>query len=97
MRLIISFAALYLSVVLLQLSNGGVGPLDALSGLRLKFTTDQIGLLGLVIFRFYRMLSRPSVEEKTDYVYSPRTSFLIGRLLKSTNKDKNYCSINPKS
>ena len=50
MRLIISFAALYLSVVLLQLSNGGVGPLDALSGLKLNFTTDQIGLLGSAHF-----------------------------------------------
>lgn len=50
MRLIISFAALYLSVILLQLSNGGVGPLDALSGLKLNFTTDQIGLLGSAHF-----------------------------------------------
>ena len=30
MRLAISFAALFLSVALLQLSSGGVGPLDAL-------------------------------------------------------------------
>lgn len=46
MRLIISFAALFLSVLLLQLSSGGVGPLDALSGLKLEFSTQQIGLLG---------------------------------------------------
>ncbi|CUH98034.1 MFS transporter [Leisingera aquaemixtae] len=46
MRLIISFAALFLSVILLQLSTGGVGPLDAISGLTLNFTTEQIGLLG---------------------------------------------------
>ena len=46
MRLIISFAALFLSVLLLQLSSGGVGPLDALSGLQLEFSTQQIGLLG---------------------------------------------------
>ena len=46
MRLIISFAALFLSVALLQLSSGGVGPLDALSGFSLGFTTSQIGLLG---------------------------------------------------
>ena len=50
MRLIISFAALYLSVVLLQLSNGGLGPLDALSGFELSFTTEQIGLLGSAHF-----------------------------------------------
>ncbi|MCI2398888.1 MFS transporter [Aliiroseovarius subalbicans] len=46
MRLIISFASLFLSVALLQLSSGGVGPLDALSGLALDFTKAQVGLLG---------------------------------------------------
>ncbi len=50
MRMIISFAALFLSVILLQLSTGGVGPLDALSGLVLDFTTAQIGLLGSAHF-----------------------------------------------
>ena len=46
MRLFISFFALFLSVILLQLSNGGVGPLDALSGIALGFSTAEIGLLG---------------------------------------------------
>ena len=46
MRVLISFAALFLSVTLLQLATGGVGPLDALSGFELNFTTEQIGLLG---------------------------------------------------
>ncbi len=50
MRLLISFAALLLSVVLLQLSSGGVGPLDALSGLALGFSTAQVGLLGSAHF-----------------------------------------------
>ena len=50
MRLMISFSALFLSVLLLQLSSGGVGPLDALSGLQLGFTTGQIGLLGSAHF-----------------------------------------------
>lgn len=50
MRLLISFAALFLSVLLLQLSSGGVGPLDALSGLELGFSTGQIGLLGSAHF-----------------------------------------------
>ncbi|MFW5881958.1 MAG: MFS transporter [Roseicyclus sp.] len=50
MRLMISFAALFLSVVLLQLSSGGVGPLDVLSGTELGFTTGQIGLLGSAHF-----------------------------------------------
>ncbi|WP_039016909.1 MFS transporter [Halocynthiibacter namhaensis] len=46
MRLIISFAALFLSVIFLQLSSGGVGPLDALSGFALGFSKQEIGLLG---------------------------------------------------
>ncbi|MCM2560740.1 MFS transporter [Lutimaribacter sp. EGI FJ00015] len=50
MRLLITFAALFLSVILLQLSTGGVGPLDALSGLALDFSTAQIGLLGSAHF-----------------------------------------------
>ncbi|MEM1352068.1 MAG: MFS transporter [Pseudomonadota bacterium] len=50
MRLLISFAALFLSVLLLQLSSGGVGPLDALSGIALGFSTQDIGLLGSAHF-----------------------------------------------
>ena len=50
MRLLISFAALFLSVILLQLSSGGVGPLDALSGLHLGFTRTEVGLLGSAHF-----------------------------------------------
>ena len=50
MRLAISFAALFLSVALLQLSSGGVGPLDALSGLAFNFSTGQVGLLGSAHF-----------------------------------------------
>jgi MFS family permease len=48
--MMISFAALFLSVILLQLSSGGVGPLDALSGLTLDFTKSQVGLLGSAHF-----------------------------------------------
>lgn len=50
MRLLISFAALFLSVILLQLGSGGVGPLDALSGLELGFSTADVGLLGSAHF-----------------------------------------------
>ena len=50
MRLLISFAALFLSVVLLQLGSGGVAPLDAISGAVLNFTTTQIGILGSAHF-----------------------------------------------
>ena len=50
MRLLISFTALFLSVVLMQLSSGGVGPLDVLSATELDFTTQQIGFLGSAHF-----------------------------------------------
>ena len=50
MRLTLPFAALYLSVILLQLPNGGLGPLDALSGCELAFKIKQIGLLGSAHF-----------------------------------------------
>ncbi|MFN3292983.1 MAG: MFS transporter [Gemmobacter sp.] len=50
MRLLISFAALFLSVVLLQLGLGGVAPLDAISGAGLGFSTAEIGFLGSAHF-----------------------------------------------
>ncbi len=50
MRLLISFAALFLSVVLLQLGGGGIGPLDAISGLDIGFTKAEVGLLGSAHF-----------------------------------------------
>ena len=46
MRLLISFTALFLSVILLQLGAGGLGPLDAISGIQAGFSRDQVGLLG---------------------------------------------------
>jgi MFS family permease len=48
--MIISFAALFLSVALLQLSSGGVGPLDALTGLAAGFSRSEVGLLGSAHF-----------------------------------------------
>ena len=50
MGLLISFAALFLSVILLQLSSGGVGTIDALTGLSLGFSPAQVGLLGSAHF-----------------------------------------------
>ena len=50
MRILISFGALFLSVILLQLSTGGVGPLDAISGITLDFSTAEVGLLGSAHF-----------------------------------------------
>lgn len=50
MRILISFAALFLSVVLLQISTGGVGPLDALTGLAKGFSKPEVGFLGSAHF-----------------------------------------------
>ncbi|MCB1390271.1 MAG: hypothetical protein KDK12_14195, partial [Rhodobacteraceae bacterium] len=50
MTLLISFAALFVSVFLLQLGLGGVVPLDALSGTELGFTAEQIGTMGSMHF-----------------------------------------------
>ncbi len=46
MRTLITFAALFLSIALLQLSSGSISPLDALVGLQNGFTTTEVGLLG---------------------------------------------------
>lgn len=50
MRLLITFSALFLSVSLLQLSSGGIGPLDVLSGSQEGFSKPQLGLLGSAHF-----------------------------------------------
>ena len=46
MTTLISFAALFLSIGLMQLGSGALAPLDALSGAALGFSSSQIGLLG---------------------------------------------------
>ena len=50
MRLSLTFVPLFLSVLLLQLSSGAVGPLDVLSGTALGFSSGQIGILGSAHF-----------------------------------------------
>ena len=50
MRTIISFTALLFSVGLMQLANGALGPLDALSGIYFSFSSFQIGMLGSAHF-----------------------------------------------
>lgn len=50
MRTLISFAALFLSVTLVQLGSGVLGPLDALAGRALMFTSAEIGFLGSAHF-----------------------------------------------
>jgi MFS family permease len=46
----LSLAALLMSITLVQLSSGGIGPLDALSGLASGFTAAEVGLLGSAHF-----------------------------------------------
>ena len=46
MTFALSFSSLLMSVILLQLGSGALGPLDVLSGLHLNFNDRQIGLLG---------------------------------------------------
>jgi len=50
MRLLISFAALFLSAFLIQIGSGSLAPLDALSGTTLGWTAPEIGLLGSAHF-----------------------------------------------
>jgi len=35
----------------------------------------------LIVFGLFRMRKRPTPEARTKYIYAPRTSFLVGRLL----------------
>jgi hypothetical protein len=44
------------------------------------FYMIAMGHGALVVFGFWRMWKRPGTETRTAYVWSPRTSFLIGRL-----------------
>lgn len=46
----ISFAALFLSVALVQLGSGALGPLDALAGVASGFSAQEIGFLGSAHF-----------------------------------------------
>ncbi|MEM1383425.1 MAG: MFS transporter [Pseudomonadota bacterium] len=50
MSILISFAALFVSIFLVQVGSGSLGPLDALSGATLGFSNEEIGLLGSAHF-----------------------------------------------
>lgn len=50
MRSLLSFAAIFLSIGLVQLGTGSLGPLDALAGAAHGFSTREIGLLGSAHF-----------------------------------------------
>lgn len=53
MGTLLSFTALFLSIYLVQLGSGSLGPLDALSGAVIGFSTEEIGLLGSAHFVGY--------------------------------------------
>ncbi|MEM0923879.1 MAG: MFS transporter [Pseudomonadota bacterium] len=50
MRALISFAALFLSIFLVQMGSGSLGPLDALAATARGFTAQEIGILGSAHF-----------------------------------------------
>ncbi|MEM8791750.1 MAG: MFS transporter [Pseudomonadota bacterium] len=50
MRTLISFAALFLSIFLVQMGSGSLGPLDVLAASARGFTAEEIGLLGSAHF-----------------------------------------------
>ena len=50
MATLLSFTALFFSIFLVQMGSGSLGPLDALSGAVLGFSTEEIGLLGSAHF-----------------------------------------------
>ena len=53
MGTLLSFTALFVSIYLVQLGSGSLGPLDALSGSVIGFSTEEIGLLGSAHFVGY--------------------------------------------
>lgn len=53
MGTLLSFTALFASIYLVQLGSGSLGPLDALSGAVVGFSTEEIGLLGSAHFVGY--------------------------------------------
>jgi MFS family permease len=46
------------------------------------FTFVAVGHIGLIFFGLLRMRVRSAPEARTRYVYAPRTSFTIGKMLK---------------
>lgn len=50
MGTLVSFTALFLSILLVQLGSGSLGPLDALAGRLHGFSAEEIGLLGSAHF-----------------------------------------------
>ncbi|GGE59845.1 MFS transporter [Actibacterium pelagium] len=52
------------------------------------FWMISTGHILLIIFGLSRMRVRPTLKKRTRFVYAPRTSFTIGRLMKATRERK---------
>lgn len=50
------------------------------------FLMIAVGHAVLVVFGLLRMLARPTSETRTTYIYAPRTSFQVGRLLSGSRE-----------
>ena len=50
MKILLSLIAILASVLFVQLGSGSLGPLDALSGKQLNFSSIEIGLIGSAHF-----------------------------------------------
>src|SRR3546814_2698760 len=90
MGTLLSFSALFLSIYLVQLGSGSLGPLDALSGSVIGFSTEEIGLLGSAHFVGYiigcYVTPRLRSEEHTSELQSlMRISFAVFCLKKNTH------------
>ena len=44
----------------------------------------------LVVFGLIRMRKRRASESRTRYIYTPRSTFLVGRLLSGTRERSNH-------
>ena len=80
MRSLISFAALFLSVALVQLGIGVLAPLDALAGAEAGFTTREIGLLGSAHFLgfFIGCVAAPALVARAGHARAFATLTAIG-------------------
>ncbi|MEL6235751.1 MAG: MFS transporter [Pseudomonadota bacterium] len=64
----------------------GASALIEARGPEALFTLIGAAHLALILFGFYRMTRRPVATTRTAYRYTPRTSFLIGRMLRRRPK-----------
>jgi len=49
------------------------------------FAYVAVAHAALILFGFVRMRVRPTSDDRVPYTYVPRTSFMIGRLLRRKN------------